>query len=95
MERKEIKITYIGGGSRGWAWALMKDLALSPNLCGEVSLYDIDYNAAVDNEIIGNKICCDHENAARWVYKAQKEIEVALDNADFVATNFFKNNLEF
>ena len=84
MERKEIKITYIGGGSRGWAWALMKDLALAPNLCGEVSLYDIDYNAAVDNEIIGNKICSDYDDAAKWVYKAEKEIETALGGANFV-----------
>ena len=84
MERKEIKITYIGGGSRGWAWALIKDLALAPNLCGEVSLYDIDYNAAVDNEIIGNKICSDYDDAAKWVYKAEKEIETALGGANFV-----------
>ena len=24
---KDLKIAYIGGGSRGWAWNLMKDLA--------------------------------------------------------------------
>ena len=27
MERKKFKVAYIGGGSRGWAWILMKDLA--------------------------------------------------------------------
>ena len=25
---ENIKIAYIGGGSRGWAWNLMSDLAL-------------------------------------------------------------------
>ena len=33
---KELKIAYIGGGSRGWAWGLMKD---DPQL-GSVSLED-------------------------------------------------------
>ena len=25
---ENLKIAYIGGGSRGWAWKLMSDLAL-------------------------------------------------------------------
>ena len=50
---KNIKITYIGGGSRGWAWTLMKDLTQG-NISGEVRLYDIDHEAAKANEIIGN-----------------------------------------
>ena len=24
---EELKIAYVGGGSRGWAWGLMSDLA--------------------------------------------------------------------
>lgn len=40
----------------------------------EVSLYDIDYNAALDNEVIGNKICRGLANAAKWVYKAERDI---------------------
>ena len=27
MDPKNLKIAYIGGGSRGWAWKLMRDLA--------------------------------------------------------------------
>jgi alpha-galactosidase len=38
----ELKIAYIGGGSRGWAWGLMSDLALCDKLSGTVYLYDID-----------------------------------------------------
>ncbi len=84
MNSKKIKITYIGGGSRGWAWTLMKDLALSEHLSGEVVLYDIDYNAAKNNEIIGNRIADDYPNASKWKYKAEKTLDKALENTDVV-----------
>ena len=29
---KKLKVAYIGGGSRGWAWGFMKDLAMENNL---------------------------------------------------------------
>ena len=51
---ENVKIAYIGGGSRGWAWGLMSDLAKAEDMSGEVYLYDIDFNAAKNNEIIGN-----------------------------------------
>ena len=43
---KDIKIAYVGGGSRGWAWGLMSDLAATDDISGEVALYDIDFQAA-------------------------------------------------
>ena len=48
---EKIKIAYIGGGSRGWAWGLMSDLASCCDISGDVYLYDIDFEAAKDNEI--------------------------------------------
>ena len=54
---EDLKIAYIGGGSRGWAWNLMSDLATCPDMSGDVYLYDIDADAAEDNSIIGNKDC--------------------------------------
>lgn len=42
----DIKIAYIGGGSRGWAWTFMTDLALEEQLSGTINLYDIDFKAA-------------------------------------------------
>ena len=73
---KHLKVAYIGGGSRGWAWGFMTDLAMDPDMGGEVRLYDIDESAARRNEIIGNKIfrdsgggtarsgfCCDLHSA--------------------------------
>ncbi len=80
---ENVKIAYIGGGSRGWAWTLMKDLARS-RLSGEVRLYDIDFSAAKDNERIGNRVNSDHPNAARWTYKACQSIQEALTGAGFV-----------
>ena len=43
---KNLNIAYIGGGSRGWAWGFMMDLAMDEQLCGTVRLYDIDRDAA-------------------------------------------------
>ena len=34
----DLVIAYIGGGSRGWAWTLMSDLALEESLGGIVRL---------------------------------------------------------
>ena len=52
---ENVKIAYIGGGSRGWAWGLMSDLVAADDISGTVYLYDIDYEAAKNNEIIGKK----------------------------------------
>ena len=38
---ENVKIAYIGGGSRGWAWGLMSDLASNEDMNGDVYLYDI------------------------------------------------------
>ncbi len=53
---EDLVVTYIGGGSRGWAWTLMSDLARAKDLSGTVRLYDIDPEAARINEVIGNSI---------------------------------------
>ena len=33
---EDVKIAYIGGGSRGWAWTLMKDLAKAEDIAAAV-----------------------------------------------------------
>ena len=75
---EDLKIAYIGGGSRGWAWGLMSDLSQSKQISGTVYLYDIDFQAALDNEIIGNK------SGDNFNYKAVEQISDALPSADFV-----------
>ena len=79
-----VKIAYIGGGSRGWAWKLMSDLAACEDMSGSVYLYDIDYPAAKNNEIIGNKFKEVEGGVAKWDYFAAKTPAEALTGADFV-----------
>ena len=81
---EEVRIAYIGGGSRGWAWKLMSDLAVCEDMSGSVYLYDIDYEAARHNEIIGNKYKNVEGGKAKWDYFAAKTPKEALSGADFV-----------
>ncbi|MBO5374117.1 MAG: hypothetical protein J6A54_01545, partial [Clostridia bacterium] len=46
----DVKIAYIGGGSRGWAWGLMSDLASCEDMSGEVYLYDEYYLFQIHQE---------------------------------------------
>lgn len=81
---KDLNIAYIGGGSRGWAWGLMSDLASEEKLSGTVRLYDIDIEASRDNEIIGNELSKRNDVKGIWEYKAVDSLEKALTGADFV-----------
>ena len=81
---ENIKIAYVGGGSRGWAWGLMSDLAASDDISGDVYLYDIDYQAAQNNEIIGNKYNNCKGAKSHWNYHAVKTAKEAMTGADFV-----------
>lgn len=93
-EVKRIKIAYIGGGSRGWAWGLMSDLVVCEDLCGSVDLYDIDYEAAKNNEIIGNKYNEIDGAKTHWDYRAVKTIDEALDGADFVVISILPGTFD-
>ena len=86
---QDIRIAYIGGGSRGWAWGLMSDLAACDDISGQVALYDIDFQAAKDNEIIGNKFKEAQGARSHWDYTAVKTLDQALTGADFVVSLFF------
>lgn len=80
----DLKISYIGGGSRGWAWGLMTDLAKEPALSGTVSLYDIDLEAARHNEIIGNNLKGRDDVKGEWTYETATSLQESLTGADFV-----------
>lgn len=81
---KDIKIAYIGGGSRSWAWGLMSDLVSCDDISGTVYLYDIDKYAAECNKIIGDKISSLPEAKSEWNYEVAETRKEALENADFV-----------
>lgn len=91
---EELKIAYIGGGSRGWAWGLMSDLITADDISGDVYLYDIDLEASETNEIIGNKFNDLKEAKTKWVYHASKTIDEALKNADFVVISILPGTFD-
>ncbi|MCR5279275.1 MAG: alpha-glucosidase/alpha-galactosidase [Lachnospiraceae bacterium] len=80
----DLKIAYIGGGSRGWAWGFMTDLAREPQLSGVVRLYDIDRQAAENNAVIGNRLKDREDAPGKWTYEVTDTLEKALTGADFV-----------
>lgn len=94
MKSDNLKIAYIGGGSRAWARKLMNDLALEKEFLGEVRLFDIDYEAAKDNELLGNIISTNISAVNKWKYKAVRTIEAALSNADFVIISILPGSFE-
>ncbi len=81
---EDIQIAYIGGGSRGWAWAFMTDLAMDEEISGTVRLYDIDREAAETNKIIGNRLTAREDAVGKWSYCVKESLEAALTGADFV-----------
>jgi len=83
----DVKIAYIGGGSRIWARTLINDLARTPGVSGEVVLYDLDYGNARLNAWLGNHVQDRADVESDWSYAAVGDRSVALDGADFVVTS--------
>ena len=79
-----LKIGYIGGGSRGWFPALVKDLARCRWFTGEVRLYDIDHDASAFNAGFGAWVQSHPDNLSTWKYRAVKTLKAALRDVDFV-----------
>ena len=72
---EDVKIAYIGGGSRGWAWGLMSDLAAVDDMNGTVALYDIDREAAEKNAVIGNRMKELPDCRSAWKYAAADSLK--------------------
>ena len=96
MQPVELKIAYIGGGSRQWARKLMFDLALCPDLRGQVALYDIDMESARLNEQLGNWLhASGHPGVvSQWRYAAVATLDEVLQGADFVVLSIQPGPLE-
>ncbi len=92
--QKIIKIAYIGGGSKQWARVFMNDLALAPDLTGEIGLYDIDREAAVRNMQIGARINAAKETISKWKYVVYDTLEEVLCDADFVVISILPGDFE-
>ncbi len=91
---EDLSIAYIGGGSRGWAWTFMTDLALEPALSGIIRLYDIDRSAAENNAIIGNRVSARPGTPGKWNYIVSDSLQEALTGADFVIISILPGTFE-
>ncbi len=91
---KQIKIAYIGGGSKAWARVFMTDLALAKDLSGEIALYDIDISAAERNLRIGERINAAPQTVSVWKYSVCAELGQALDGADFVVCSILPGTFD-
>ena len=94
QKHKTLKVAYIGGGSMGWARMFMSDLALEPELGGEIRLYDIDIDAAKRNEVIGSRITADARSVGKWKYNTVQTQQEALSDADFVVLSILPGTFE-
>ena len=90
----DVQIAYIGGGSRGWAWSFMTDLALEPSMSGMIRLYDIDREAAEKNEAIGNRVSARAEAVGKWEYKTYPSLREVLEGADFVVISILPGTFD-
>ncbi len=93
-QAEDLQIAYIGGGSRGWAWGFMADIAMDEQLQGTVRLYDIDRSAAERNQIIGEKISVHPDAKSRWAYEVSGSLAEALTGADFVIISILPGTFE-
>ncbi len=91
---EDINIAYIGGGSKGWAWGLMSDLAVEKSLSGTVKLYDIDRKAAENNAIIGNRLFSKEEYNNRWTFEVSGSLREALTGANFVIASILPGTFD-
>ena len=91
---KDLQIAYIGGGSRGWAWTFMTDLAMDEELSGTIRLYDIDAEAAKHNEIIGNRLSAREDVVGKWNYTVSDSLQSALTGADFIVISILPGTFD-
>ena len=90
----DLKIAYIGGGSRGWAWTFMTDLALEEKISGTVRLYDIDPAAAEVNQTIGNRLMQREDAKGNWKFETVPSLQEALEGCDFVVISILPGTFD-
>ena len=76
------------------AWTFMTDLALEEQLSGTINLYDIDFKAAKNNEIIGNLISKREDALGKWNYRTSTSLEDALTDCDFVVISILPGTFD-
>jgi len=92
MKTDNIKICYIGGGSRNWAWVLMQDLFFEEEISGTIELYDLNFDDAKTNAVIGNRLL--EQKGGRWKFHANPSLADALTGSDFVLVSILPGDFE-
>lgn len=90
----DIKIAYIGGGSRGWAWTFMTDLSMDDSMSGTIRLYDIDPAASKNNEIIGSQLSARKDTIGKWDYVQSDSLKDALTGCDFAVISILPGTFD-
>ena len=90
----DIKIAYIGGGSRGWAWTFMTDLSMDDSMSGTIRLYDIDPAASKNNEIIGSQLSARKDTIGKWNYVQSDSLKDALTGCDFAVISILPGTFD-
>lgn len=90
----DVKIAYIGGGSRGWAWTFMTDLAQDDEISGEIRLYDIDPAAAEANKAIGNQLMSREDAKGNWTFEVYPNLKEVLTGCDFVVISILPGTFD-
>lgn len=67
----------------------MSDLSLDDRMSGTVALYDLNFEAAQKNEIIGN-----NSGDGRWRYEAVSTLKKVLSGADIVIISILPGTLD-
>ena len=91
---KDVKIAYIGGGSRGWARTFMGDLAIQGDFCGSVKLYDIDVEAAQTNVLVSEKFNDAPETISKFKYSVAHSLKEALTDVQFVVISILPGTFD-
>lgn len=90
----DVQIAYIGGGSRGWAWTFMTDLACEERISGTIRLYDIDRQAAEKNELIGNHLMSRKDAKGNWKFTVAGSLKEALTGCDFAVISILPGTFD-
>ena len=81
---EKVRICIIGGGSRLWAIQFLKDLTLQDKIRAHVALYDIDRQAALNNEAVANEIFKVNGRSTSLSVSVADTLQEGISGSDFI-----------
>ncbi len=99
--KTSVKIAILGGGGRYWAPVVLRDLALCPDLTGEVRLHDLGIEGVRASARTGRALFRHPDSRTTFRIRTTTDLKPALAGADFVVigispgpASMFANDLE-